>query len=482
VNVFLAQFPDLPPATAAGLARLLHTVRQLPRADTERDAAQASWARLTAQMDGQRDPIPPALPAETVESGRIRSAGAIHDLGRIHTHPAPRAASAGSLPLDGRWRLAPTLARLAVASVLLAAGATVLFSQVAPDAGRPRLPVVSSDNNGQEAARSYTPAIHPLSADPNLVVLGITAADAALSPEQNRAWRWEGGNVRLTAATGVALPNLQTEIGWTWQPDGQADTALVGTRIWFDAAPLQTSAATLDLHLVMDLQPEPALSGGYPAGPGGSIPPTPVPTQPPPLGHAPQPIHIDRTIQVPFDARRRILEPHERVETRGVALTLDRIVVTAAETRLFLKIPAGTRLGDLRLSGAGWSAPNGAGSYTAGLRQDGDGDYVIRVGGALLDKPGPWTLTFGPVSQSEPGGLPNYDKPPLGPWVFNFTLPLATTSLTPGAVPPQPSPWPTSLPNALPTIIKPLSGPVPPTTTAEPAPRLTPTSVPPASK
>ncbi len=139
------------------------------------------------------------------------------------------------------------------------------------------------------------------------------------------------------------------------------------------------------------------------------------------------------------------------MEGRGITLTLDRVQVTASETRLYItgKMPQLEPGAGPQLSGDAnsWSLSSERGglSYFSGQRIANTDQWVYRFGAALIDKPSPWILTLPagtemvPPNSSEEHGLWR------GPWRFRFGLPAATASLTPGIAPtlPPATPWPT---------------------------------------
>jgi hypothetical protein len=308
--------------------------------------------------------------------------------------------------------------------------------------------------------KNYTVTVHTLSADANLISLGFTVADKALSAAANKDILWIASLPGpLTTHDGTQLPAGEREMGWQWSPPGNGGVSLTGTRASFNATVLTTTGTTLDLHLVADLAAEPTGARSYPDG----FAPSPQPASA--IHEAP--IHIDREIRIPFDPRRRLAEPHLSVEGRGVTLTLDRVQVTASETRLYIagKLPPTVGGGGPQLSGDGWSlsVDHGGLKYIEASRDGNTGQMVYRLGASLLDRPSPWVLTLPAMTETAPPGSSSVH----GPWRFRFALPAPAASLTPGPLPSMPPapPWPTDIPGAEPTFVGPLTGPVPATAT-----------------
>jgi hypothetical protein len=112
----------------------------------------------------------------------------------------------------------------------------------------------------------------------------------------------------------------------------------------------------------------------------------------------------------------RVATPHQSVTVHGQTVTLERVVVTVSETRVYLSgISPDWAIGTLEVDG--WTSdpdrnPSG-GPIGAGLTAN--GQTVISYGDALFDKHGTWTLT---VFYAH-----NAQAPQGGPWVFHFDVP-----------------------------------------------------------
>ncbi len=112
----------------------------------------------------------------------------------------------------------------------------------------------------------------------------------------------------------------------------------------------------------------------------------------------------------------RIAEPHQSVTVGGQTVTLERVVVTVSETRVYLRgIKPDWVIGTLSVGG--WTSdpfrnpqggPIGAGATPDGLT-------VISYADALYDKHGEWTLVVSYANNSQ--------APHGGPWTFHFVVP-----------------------------------------------------------
>ncbi|MGI8586458.1 MAG: hypothetical protein ACR2M0_02045 [Chloroflexia bacterium] len=324
----------------------------------------------------------------------------------------------------------------------------------------------------------------PMHADSNMVVISFTIAPPTDRAQYPTPLSWASQAARLSAEGSTDLPPLEGGIGWSTDPMGRIFPGPAEISMAFDARNLHATGAVIPLRLTMNLFGHTSVGGGGPFRLS-----TPVPTQPV-MQMINTQIQFEQLLRVPFDARRIIAEPGTRSESGGVAVTLDRVVVTASETRFYshMSYTGNARLSPwslgLTLHGDSWTIPtvyndSGGGNPT-------DGSYVFRIETNLLDKPSPWTLTLPPVSPAGPQGLPqNPPAPESGPWVFLFSVPPVSTSATPGAAPtlrPGLTPVP-NFPWGVPTTGPPPLGtpslthePIPPGGQGTPLPTQEPTS------
>jgi hypothetical protein len=255
-------------------------------------------------------------------------------------------------------------------------------------------------------------------ADANRIVVGLTIKGPI-------GQRYEARHLTLTDAAGTIFPSTvgygvsgQSDILQVSLPPGEGAYVLA-----FDAAIVEGSPEALDLRLVMEVEelvlpsdaPEPSpTSAGSPAEPPE---PMVVALQPMSEGTIVGPFTFD--FSVPFIPGHAI-EVQHTVEAAGVAVKLERIVVTPSETRAFLcfEPPHG--------DGKEWTpivTLGTADEIVAMVNETGEeGCYSCDFFALLHNRRGEWTLT---VSELVGFDLaPPWEQTRLaGPWVFHFRVP-----------------------------------------------------------
>lgn len=122
------------------------------------------------------------------------------------------------------------------------------------------------------------------------------------------------------------------------------------------------------------------------------------------------------------------------VPAEGIAITVERVVVTPSETRVYLRAPAP----DLGEQGVDWEI-RGIGIEGTALspqphpkerQRQPDGSYIVSLTDPLYERPaGEWTLRIGElfaVIPPNPDGRGGYDDIIMrltGEWTFRFTMP-----------------------------------------------------------
>ncbi|MDQ2806789.1 MAG: hypothetical protein M3Z04_07720 [Chloroflexota bacterium] len=136
---------------------------------------------------------------------------------------------------------------------------------------------------------------------------------------------------------------------------------------------------------------------------------------------------------MPLDRRRRIAEVNQTITQQGVAITLDRAVVTASEARITLH---GAVLDDPRLQVPlpylrlhieyeFWvQHPNADATAPSTFYQNGDGPWTYSYLGSLLAKNNDWAFYVQNVTEHDPRADSSVaDTPVPGLWTFHFTVP-----------------------------------------------------------
>ena len=120
----------------------------------------------------------------------------------------------------------------------------------------------------------------------------------------------------------------------------------------------------------------------------------------------------------------RVAEVNQTVEAAGVAVRLERVVVTPSETRAYLRFdpPGGAEMG--------WTAivtlkAPGDESGQSGFYSVKDDPPVHQYGflAPLYDRYGEWTLTVTELVGTDLTQQPSEDIRLAGPWVFRFRVP-----------------------------------------------------------
>ncbi len=267
-------------------------------------------------------------------------------------------------------------------------------------------------------------------ADANRVVVGLTV----IGPEGQR---YDPRRVTLTDANGVVFP-LATGWGATGRSDipGFDIDVLPGQGVYvmgFDTTIEEGAPAALSLRLVVEVERF--------ALPLGAISPFLTSARPPaePTGAAGAEVEVAPTpeegavvgpftfdFDVAFNAGHTV-EVQQVVESAGVSVKLERVVVTPSETRatLCFEPPAGsntvwTLIAALDV-GNGQSLFGGVVKPVNGGREE-DCHCVI-FPYALAGRSGLWTLTVSELVGTDLAKRPSEDVRLAGPWVFRFRLP-----------------------------------------------------------
>jgi hypothetical protein len=142
------------------------------------------------------------------------------------------------------------------------------------------------------------------------------------------------------------------------------------------------------------------------------------------------------TFSVPVASGREVTVSKTVVQ-KGVAVTLERVVITPSETRAYLRFPADAGIPDsgwstyAHMSGSGWDSrqlPAFKGLITLGSSfMNGRGEHVQTFSGDFSGRHGEWTFTVDALFGSDTtvpndqNGLPKQARIE-GPWTFKFSL------------------------------------------------------------
>lgn len=331
-----------------------------------------------------------------------------------------------------RWMPATRLGRagLILAALLLFGGVAYALHPVISQVFRlfPGWQHVEEAHLAQEVSLSQTldgvtVTLERVYADANEIVIGYTI-------QGPNGQRYDTYHLTLTDAAGTAFPRTvgagvtgQSDILKVSLPPGEGAYVLA-----FDAAAMTGAPEALDLRLVMELEelvlphdapgPSPTLAGS-PAEPPESMV---VELQPMPVGAIVGPFTFD--FSVPFIPG-RVAEVNQVVEAAGVAVCLERVVLTPSETRAYLRFdsPGGaetrwTPIVMLKAPGDKKSQDYVAYSVNADPPV-----YPYGFLAPLYDRRGEWTLTVTELVGTDLTQQPSEDIRLTGPWVFRFRVP-----------------------------------------------------------
>jgi hypothetical protein len=248
--------------------------------------------------------------------------------------------------------------------------------------------------NLSETQNGYTVTLQRAYADANRVVIGYIIH----GPNGRSLTDTEKASLRdsLRDGSGNVLPPL-----------GGGDFASGGAALDnFDASGVPSSTKNLALDFTI---PQPTALA--PGGPGIS----------PPVTGSPFSFHFT----VPFQGG-RLATPDQTVTAGGTTVTLERVVISPSEARMYLQGLGGTGIyPDLTVAGwdsakvslPGWQ-PTEAGGILWSVWMTPGGTTVADFPAALMDKHGEWTLSIKAGPATADGR-----KVIGGPWVFHFVVP-----------------------------------------------------------
>lgn len=291
--------------------------------------------------------------------------------------------------------VAAMLLALVLAAGVAYAAVTLLDRVFGEDRGTQQVTLedLGTELNRSRTVDGFTVTLGRVYADANRVLVGYTVEP----PAGREVWEASLFAPRLTDANGQVLQEHGGRERY-----GERTTGVVRS---YSTGEIQGSPKALRLRLTAD-------SIGYYTKPEGR-------------NRVAQVLRLDEPLTFDFTVPMhpgRVAELHQTVEAGGTKATLERVVVTPTETRVYVR---GAGLLDaayrVELSVDGWSskdAPdwNGVSWHTA------DGVSYVGYSEPLYDKRGEWTLTVwaAPPAYSEGTGIAPVKG---GPWTFRFVVP-----------------------------------------------------------
>lgn len=242
--------------------------------------------------------------------------------------------------------------------------------------------------NQSQTIDGFTVKLEKAYADANRVIVAVTFKEPAGHTYNNVFML----GTKMTANQNVTLPML----GGSGSGNRQAANAFV---LWFDGAAISGAPKTLSLHLTAT-----GLNVAQQDGDQSTFKDYTISGA----------ISFDFTI--PFHAG-RVANLHQSLTAGGTTLTLERVVVTLSETRIYLQ---GSLIGfATRLSVGNWNSDTGpVGSVV--VWPTADGMTMISYGASLFNQHGSWTLKIWASGATQvKSGTPVTG----GPWTFHFNVP-----------------------------------------------------------
>lgn len=297
----------------------------------------------------------------------------------------------------------------------------------------------------RQTINGYTVVVKRVYADANRIIIGyiISQSSAAGGGSNNSA----SSNVQSVSEklTGDGGATFQAMVGAGSGSGIQGGEA--GYVLTYDAAApgdVGDSAAvprTLNLHFTMDLVAFRQANQATPA-------PTGVQTGPNSWAVEAQRVWQEK-VAGPFTfnfsvpvIQGRVADVHQTAQASGVGVTLERVVVTPAETRFYLRYASPNGRTDLEWNPMTSLQVNGqtrgGGAILGGKRLSSD-TWFSSILAPLYNEQGQWTLTVSElVGMRDLNGMQFNNTGEMqealkqerfpGPWTFNFTLPPAPNS------------------------------------------------------
>ena len=258
----------------------------------------------------------------------------------------------------------------------------------------PRPEVPSQTLNG------YTVALYPISASAGRVVLGYTVIGPA-GEESTVCVQ----NPRLLFNRTAGVPGW---VGLPCQslPSPANATAPADATLTFDTQTPIDGHTRFKLDLSLSVYPTQDT----------------VPDAESLLSRAIGPFHFE--FSMPVDSSRRVIEVGRIIDTHGVAITLERVIMTPRETRLYLsyRAPNGAPLPAqwypiLSLQAGDWSSDREGKDVETDRQQPDPQHLVYTIHTSLMDRDGEWALVIQELQRG------NAEQRLIGPWEFHFTVP-----------------------------------------------------------
>ncbi len=218
--------------------------------------------------------------------------------------------------------------------------------------------------NQSKTIDGFTLTLETAYADANRAVLGYSIIMPKEFKNDGHWWAFDRDSLRT--ASGLALPGLSS-----------VGVRAVTDVISYDAGVIRGTPATLQLHAEITFGCDSSQDAQ------GQ-----VNTCPPKALHISNDLHWSFDFSVPFHAG-QVVNVHTSATTHGKTVTLDRVVITASETRVYLR---GADSGLTYSYDATLTVAHQAYSYYSWSQPNSSGDQYVVFDQGLLGKHGWWVL------------------------------------------------------------------------------------------
>jgi hypothetical protein len=263
------------------------------------------------------------------------------------------------------------------------------------------VPVVPS-----QTLNGYTVSLYPVSADATNVVLGYSItgppnSDATVCIQNPRL-----SINQMTATLGGSVTPCKALSAASTDDANSGATLIFATMKQVDGQTRFKLDLSLNIYPTQDTVPNASTTVARSVGP----------------------FHFE--FSMPFDSSRRLIAVGRTIDTHGVAITLERIIITASETRLYFsyRSPSGAPLPSqwypiLSLQAGDWSSDREGKDVETDRQQQDPQHLVYTIHTSLAAHQGEWALLI-PELQRDNGA-----QHLLGPWEFHFTISDGATIL-----------------------------------------------------
>jgi hypothetical protein len=334
-----------------------------------------------------------------------------------------------------------SLAALAMVAVLLFSSLAFAFS--GGDIQGLLQKVLQAGNGGQQVFQKqqfvhigkaktiegFTLTVEDAYADANEIIVSysITSANVAAL---GKGGRWSFNDVLLATKGGANIPELLsrgTEPDWAYTKNNQNKIATGLNVVYFDGSTIQGNPKSIDLHTTVTYRC--GSEGGGPSsetinGTTIALTPTPGSDCSAKATEVSNKLNWAFDFSLPFHAG-RVVNVHQSVTSGGRTVTLERVVITQSETRLYIDGLAYSNDRDemhslqynLLLGNKNYNEVQFGGQDT--------GHPFVTLEESLTQQHGDATFTI--LSYPAPANATPMPYGPLyvkgGPWIFHFIIP-----------------------------------------------------------